>query len=72
MMNRDEKIQNQIIKPKNELIKTLYQENVELHKELSKQTNLVDTASEFVKEKRKMSMENQAFRKGKFKLKENG
>lgn len=59
MLNRDEKIENQIIKPKDELIKTLYQENVELHKELSKQANLVDTASGFVKEKRKMSIENQ-------------
>lgn len=59
MLNRDEKIENQIIKPKDELIKTLYQENVELYKELSKQANLVDTASEFVKEKSQMSIENQ-------------
>ncbi len=59
MLNRDEKIESQIIKPKDKLIKTLYEEIKLLHKELSKQTNLVDVATDFAKEKRKLSIENQ-------------
>ena len=34
--NRDTKIQNEIIKPKDELIEKLYNENMQLHKELKK------------------------------------
>ena len=37
MLNRDEKIENEIIKPKDDLIKELYKNNLSLHKELSKQ-----------------------------------
>lgn len=59
MLNRDEKIENQIIKPKDKLIRELYQDNLSLHKELSKQANLVDVATDFAKEKRKLSIENQ-------------
>ena len=39
----------QIIKPKDKLIKQLYNENVSLHKELSKQTEIIDEAEDFVK-----------------------
>ena len=35
MIKRDEKIKNEIIKPKDELIQKLYKENVSMHKELS-------------------------------------
>lgn len=58
MINRDEKIENQIIKPKDELIKKLYNENISLHKELSKQANIVDTASTLQKQQEKMLEEN--------------
>lgn len=47
IFNRDEKIENAIIKPKDELIQRLYQENKTLHKELSKQVNTVDFAENF-------------------------
>ena len=50
MLNRDEKIKNEIIKPKYDLIKKLYNENISLHKELSKQTTIIDKAEKFEKE----------------------
>lgn len=50
MLNRDEKIKNEIIKPKDDLIKKLYNENISLHKELSKQTTIIDKAEKFEKE----------------------
>lgn len=52
MINRDEKIANEIIKPKDNLIKELYTENVTLHKELSKQTIIIDKAEKFEKERK--------------------
>ncbi len=54
MLNRDEKIENEIIKPRNELIQELYQENISLHKELSKQSNTVDMAIEYEKKHTQM------------------
>lgn len=50
MLNRYEKIENEIIKPKDDLIKKLYSENISLHKELSKQTTIIDKAEKFEKE----------------------
>ncbi len=50
MLNRDEKIENEIIKPKDDLIKKLYSENISLHKELSRQTTIIDKAEKFEKE----------------------
>ena len=58
MFNRDEKIEKQIIKPQNELIRELHRENVSLHKELSKQANLVDIASDFEKKQTEIMKEN--------------
>ncbi len=52
MLNRDEKIKNEIIKPKDDLIKKLYSENISLHKELSKQTTIIDKAEKFEKEQK--------------------
>lgn len=52
MLNRDEKIKNRIIKPKDELIKKLYNENISLHKELSKQTTIIYKAEKFEKEQK--------------------
>ena len=51
MLNREEKIKNEIIKPKDDLIKKLYNENISLHKELSKQTTIIDKAEKFEKER---------------------
>lgn len=51
MLNRDEKIVNEIIKPKDNLIQEPYNENILLHKELSKQANLVNLAEKYQKEK---------------------
>lgn len=59
VLNRDKLIEDQIIKPKDKLIKQLYTENVSLHKELSKQTEIVDEAEDFVKEKKNLQNKNQ-------------
>lgn len=53
-----EKVQNEIIKPKDKLINELYQENVMLHKELSKQVVLVEKAAKYEKERNKILADN--------------
>ena len=58
MLNRDEKIENEIIKPRDDLIQELYQENVALHKELSKQANIVELATDYEKNHTKMLEDN--------------
>lgn len=58
MLNRDEKIENEIIKPKDELIQKLHQENVSLHKELSKQANIMDRAEKFETERKSLTVDN--------------
>ncbi len=49
-LNR-EKVENEIIKPKDDKIMELYQENLKLHNELSKQVNLVNTAEKYQKKR---------------------
>ena len=44
VLNRNKIIEEQIIKPQNTLIKELHNENIALHKELSKQTKIIDVA----------------------------
>ena len=56
--NRDKKIIEKIIKPKDELIQKLHTENVSLHKELSKQENLVEFASDYEKKHTQMLVNN--------------
>ena len=51
MINRDEKIQNEIIKPRDELIQELHKDNVALHKELAKQSKIIDKAETFERER---------------------
>jgi len=51
---RDEKILEEIIKPKDELIQELYQDNLSLHKELSKQSKVIDEAEKYQKERDKI------------------
>ena len=58
MLNRDEKIENEIIKPKDELIQKLHQENISLHKELSKQANIIDKAEKFETERKSLTADN--------------
>ena len=43
-IKRDEKILEEIIKPKDELIQGLYQDNLRLHQELSRQAKVIDEA----------------------------
>ena len=52
-LNR-EKVENAIIKPKDDKIMELYQENLKLHNELSKQANLVKVAEKYQKERDKI------------------
>ena len=59
MLNRDEKIENEIIKPRDDLIKELYQENRLLHKELSKQAKVVDIAEKNQKERNEIIADNE-------------
>lgn len=61
-LNRDEKINNQIIKPQVEIIKQLHNENIALHKELSKQTKIIDVAEKYEKEKFNLETENRNLR----------
>ena len=49
-LNR-EKVENEIIKPKDDKIMELYQENLKLHNELSKQVRLVDKAQKYQNER---------------------
>lgn len=59
-IKRDNRIMEEIIKPKDNLIKELYEENISLHKELSKQDKVVDEAIKFQKERDKMLADNRA------------
>ena len=56
---RDERILEEIIKPKDDLIKELYQDNLSLHKELSKQSKVVDEAQKYQKERDKILADNE-------------
>ena len=49
-LNR-EKVENEIIKPKDNMIEKLYNEKVSLQKELLKQVNLVNEAEKYQKER---------------------
>ena len=57
---RDEKILEEIIKPKDELIKELYKDNLSLHKELSKQSKVIDEAEKYQKERDSIIADNKA------------
>ena len=57
-LNR-EKVENEIIKPKDDLINELYQQNLNLHKELSRQVKLVKTAEKYQKERDKILADNE-------------
>ena len=50
-IKRDEKILEEIIKPKDDIIKELYNDNLALHRELSKQTRVIKEAEKYQKER---------------------
>lgn len=55
---RDEKILEEIIKPKDNLIQNLYQDNMDLHKELSRQTKVIEEAERYQKERDRIMSDN--------------
>ena len=57
-LNR-EKVENEIIKPKDKLINELYQDNKNLYRELSKQVNLVEKATKYEKERKRIMYNNE-------------
>ena len=57
-LNRDKKIEKEIIKPKDELIEKLHQDNIRLYKELDKQVKIISKAEEVEKENVKLKKEN--------------
>lgn len=62
-INRDKKIQEEIIKPKDELIDKLHQDNVRLYKELDKQVKIISKAEEVEKENVILKKENKQIEK---------
>ena len=54
-----EKVENEIIKPKDELIQELYQDNITLHRELLKQTKVISEAEKYQKERDKIIADNE-------------
>ena len=58
-LKRDEKILDEIIKPKDDLIKELYKDNLSLHKELTKQSKIIDEAQKYQKERNSIIANNQ-------------
>ena len=50
---RDEKILEEIIKPKDDLINELYQDNINLHKELSRQAQVINETEKYQEEREK-------------------
>ena len=58
MLGRDEKIEELIIKPKDELINKLHQDNCDLYHELYNQCRLIDKAEKYEKERKSILAEN--------------
>lgn len=59
IFKRNEKIEKEIIEPKNKLIEQLFTENLELHSELERQVNIVDEAEKYQKERDKILANNE-------------
>ena len=56
---RDEKILEEIIKPKDNVIQNLYQDNMNLHKQLSRQAQLIEEAEKYQKERDNIIADNE-------------
>lgn len=60
---RDEKILEEIIKPKDDLINELYQNNLLMHQQLLRQTKMVEEAEKYQKERNKIVVDNKDLHK---------
>ena len=60
---RDEKILEEIIKPKDDLINELYQNNLLMHQQLLRQTKMVEEAEKYQKERNKIMTDNKDLHK---------
>ena len=60
---RDEKILEDIIKPKDDLINELYQNNLQMHKQLLRQAKMVEEAEKYQKERKKIMADNRDLHK---------
>ena len=56
---RDERILEEIIKPKDDLIQNLYQNNLDLHRELTRQAQVIEEAEKYQKERDKILADNE-------------
>ena len=56
---RDEKILEEIIKPKDDIIQNLYKDNLKLHRELSRQTKIIEEAEKYQKERDSIITDNE-------------
>ena len=52
-------LQKEIIKPTDDLIKELYKDNLSLHKEIFRQSKVVDEAVKYQKERDKIFVDNE-------------
>lgn len=62
-IKRDEKIQKEIIEPKDKIIKQLCSDNKKLHQELEKQVQVIDKAEKFENEKQSILQEKSSLEK---------
>ena len=60
---RDEKILEDIIKPKDDLINKLYQNNLQMHQQLLRQAKMVEEAERYQKERNKIMADNRDLHK---------
>mgnify|MGYP000186413133 FL=1 len=56
---RDEKIIEEIIKPKDNVIQNLYQDNMNLHRQLSRQAQVIEEAEKYQKERDRIMADNE-------------
>ena len=56
---RDEKILEEIIKPKDNVIQNLYEDNIELHRELTRQSKIIEEAEKYQKERDSIIKDNE-------------
>ncbi len=57
---RDERILEEIIKPKDDIIQNLYQDNMNLHRELSRQSKVIENAEKYQEERDTIIADNKA------------
>ena len=60
---RDEKILEEIIKPKDNLINKLYENNLQMHQQLLRQAKMVEEAEKYQKERNKIMADNRNLNK---------